>query len=60
MKKIVIMIKRVCIGIFGLYSVNILFKTINILIPINVYTIVISSSLGFFGILSLIILKFLI
>ncbi len=60
MKKIVIMIKRVCIGIFGLYSVNVLFKTINILIPINVYTIIISSSLGFFGILSLIILKFLI
>ncbi len=60
MKYLVYLIKKICIGIFALYSVNILFSTLNILIPINIFTISVSSCLGFFGIVALIVLKFII
>jgi inhibitor of the pro-sigma K processing machinery len=50
-------VKKLCIGIFSIYSVNILFSTLNINIPLNIYTIGISSFLGLFGLASIIVLK---
>lgn len=60
MKKLLFVVKRICLGIFALYSVNVLFSAINVVIPINIYSISISCFLGIFGIVALILLKFLI
>lgn len=60
MKYFIKIIKRLCLGIFAIYSVNILFSSINVLIPINLVTISLSSFLGIFGIIALVLLKFLI
>ncbi len=60
MNKVMVVIKRICFGIFGIYSVNVLFSAINIFIPINLITISLSSFLGIFGIMALVLLQFLI
>lgn len=53
-------VKKLCIGIFGIYSINVLFSTINIVIPINIFTIFMSSFLGIFGVIAIIAIKFMI
>lgn len=53
-------VKRLCLGIFSIYSVNVLFSSINVIIPINLYTIGMSSFLGIFGIVAIIVMKFMI
>lgn len=60
MKNVLKVIKKLCIGIFTIYSFNVLFSSLNITIPMNVFTISMSSFLGLFGIISLVIIKFLI
>lgn len=60
MKHLFKIVKKLCIGIFGIYSVNVLFSAINVAIPINLFTISMSSFLGIFGIISVIIMKFII
>ena len=60
MKHLFMIVKKFCLGIFGIYSVNVLFSTINIIIPINFYTIIMSSFFGIFGIISIIVMKFMI
>lgn len=60
MKLLLRIVKKLCIGIFTIYSVNVLFSAINIVIPMNVFTIGMSSFLGVFGIVSIIVIKFLI
>mgnify|MGYP002620733355 CR=1 FL=1 len=50
-------IKKFCVGIFSLYSINLFIQYLNINIPINIFTIFMSSFLGVFGIVSIIILK---
>ena len=60
MNKVMNVVKKICLGIFGIYSVNILFGAINIFIPINLITISLSSFLGIFGIMALVLLRFLI
>ncbi len=60
MKLIFKVIKKLCLGIFSIYSVNILFSLVNIIIPINIYTISMSSFLGIFGIIGVIAMKFII
>ena len=52
-------VKKLCIGIFSIYSINILFSLVNIVIPINIYTIGMSSFLGIFGIMGIITMKFI-
>ena len=49
MKLIFKVIKKLCLGIFSIYSVNVLFSLVNIVIPINFYTISMSSFLGVLG-----------
>ena len=60
MKFVTNILKKICLGIFGIYSINILFSLINIVIPINVYTILLSSMLGVSGITAIIVLKLII
>ncbi len=60
MKYLFKLVKKLCLGIFGIYSVNILFSLVNIVIPINFYTISMSSFLGIFGIIGVIVMKFII
>ena len=60
MKHLFMIVKRLCLGIFSIYSVNVLFSSINVIIPINLYTIGMSSFLGIFGIISVILMKFII
>ena len=60
MKILFKIIKKICLGIFSIYSVNVLFSLVNIVIPINFYTISMSSFLGVFGIVAIIVMKFMI
>jgi pro-sigmaK processing inhibitor BofA len=60
MKHLFRIVKKLCLGIFSIYSVNVLFSLVNVVIPINFYTISMSSFLGIFGIMSVIAMKFLI
>lgn len=60
MKSIFKIVKKLCLGIFGIYSVNVLFSLVNVVIPINIYTLGMSSFLGIFGIMSVIAMKFII
>ena len=57
MKLLSKIIKKVCIGIIRIYSFNVLFKLIDIIIPINIFTIVISSLLGIPGNFAIVLLK---
>ena len=50
-------IKKVCLGVISIYSFNVLFKLINIIIPINIFTIAISSILGVSGNFALVLLQ---
>ena len=60
MKFFIRILKAICLGIFGIYSANVLFGIINVVIPINIYTIAISSSLGIFGVVSIILIELMI
>jgi len=60
MKSLMKIVKKLCIGIFSIYSINVLFSAINIVIPMNVFTIGMRSFLGIFGVISIIVIKFLI
>lgn len=60
MKHLFEIVKKLCLGIFSIYSVNVLFSLVNIIIPINIYTISMSSFLGIFGIIGVIAMKFII
>lgn len=60
MKRICSILRKLCIGIFSIYSINILFSSINVIVPINVYTVSMSSFLGIFGLVAIIIMKLII
>ena len=60
MKRLFRIVKKLCLGIFSIYSVNVLFSLVNVVIPINLYTIGMSSFLGIFGIVAIIVMKFMI
>jgi len=60
MKYITYAIKRICLGVISIYSFNVLFKLLNVVIPINVYTIGLSSIFGITGLITVILLKFII
>lgn len=55
-KKLVIVIKKVCTSIFILYGLNFILSSINIVIPINVISILVVTLLGFPGLFSLILM----
>ena len=53
-------VKRIIIAILILYGLNIITINMDVIIPINVTTILVVSSLGFSGLASIIALYFLI
>lgn len=57
MKLIYKLVKSICLGIITIYSFNVLFKLINVIIPINIFTIAVSSILGISGNFALVLLK---
>lgn len=57
MKLVYKIIKSICLGIITIYSFNVLFKLINVIIPINIFTIAISSILGVSGNFALVLLQ---
>lgn len=60
MKIIMKVIKNICLGIFSIYSINVLFSSINIYIPINLFTLLISSALGIYGVITVLVIKLII
>ena len=59
-KMIINVVKKIVIGIFILYGFNLLVSSINIIIPINYITVGTVSFLGIPGLLSLVLLFFLV
>ena len=59
-KKIVSVLKKIVIAFLMLYAFNLLVSSININIPINIVTVGTISILGFPGLLSLIVLFFVV
>lgn len=57
MKKIMLVIKRIVMGLCMLYTFNILVSKTGLIIPINIYSIAIVSLLDIPGILLLLLLK---
>lgn len=57
MKLIMKIVKNLVFGIFSIYSFNVLFSTLNIVLPINLFTILMSSFFGIYGSLTILILK---
>lgn len=55
-KKIYNLIKKVIIAIFMLYAFNVMVSPINIIIPINIVTVLFGSCFGIFSIPFLVIL----
>lgn len=55
-KKLVIVIRKVCTSIFILYGLNFILNSINIVIPINAISILVVTLLGFPGLFSLILM----
>ena len=60
MKIFIRVLKAICLGILSIYSANVLFGIINVVIPINLYTIAVSSTLGIFGVISIILIELMI
>ena len=60
MKIFVKIIKKICVGMITIYSFNMLFGLLNIIIPINFYTISVSTFLGIPGNFALVVLKMVI
>ncbi|MCI8574888.1 MAG: hypothetical protein HFI09_00270 [Bacilli bacterium] len=59
-KMIINLIKKIVIGFFVLYGFNLLVSSISILIPINCITVGTVAFLGIPGLLSLVVLFFLV
>jgi len=55
-KKIIFFIKKCILSFFILYGFNVIAGSFNILIPINIFTVLITSILGFPALFSLILL----
>lgn len=60
MKRIWDVVKKVIIAIFMLYGLNLLISSLNIVIPINVISVVLVSIFGAPGVLTLVLLFLLI
>lgn len=52
--------KSVILSSFCLYLLDFIFVSFNFVLPINLYTIFITSTLGIFGLFGLIVFKFFI
>lgn len=59
-KKVLKLIRKLCVAFVMLYGLNIILDSVNIFIPINIITLVVVTLLGTPGILGLVIAYFLI
>lgn len=58
-KKIAIVLRKICTSVFIIYGLNILLSALNIFIPINLINVGVVSTLGFPGLFSLILMFFI-
>lgn len=59
MKLFTRVVKRLVWTIFNIYSINLLFQFVNVVIPINLYTIGFGSIFGFVGVMFMVAWKFI-
>ena len=59
-KKLIVVLKRVVFSFILLYSLNLFVNSLNIIIPINIFTLGVVSFLGIPGIFSLIVMFFIV
>ena len=59
LKKILNVVKKIIMAVLLIYAYNIMGLPINVMIPINIITVLIASILGLPGILSLIVFSLL-
>lgn len=59
-KKVTNLFRKIIVGFFVLYGFNLLVSSVNIFVPINVITLGTVSFLGIPGLLSLVVLFFII
>ena len=59
-KNILVFIKNFVLSFIFIYTLNIMLVNVDLFIPINMYTLCISTFLGTSGIVSLVILSYLI
>ena len=60
MKLVKYLIKKIVYSAFLLYGYNLIAVNFNMIVPINVYSMSIVSVLGSFGLISLVLFKYLI
>lgn len=60
LKKVIKVIRKICFAFLFLYGINVLLSSMNILIPINVPTVVTVSMLGTPGFISLFVVYMII
>jgi len=58
--KIIKMLKKICIAFVMLYGLNIILGSVDIFIPINIFTLILVTLLGAPGILGLVVTYFII
>lgn len=59
-KKIIKLLRKICVAFVMLYGLNILLTSVNVFIPINIITLILVTFLGAPGILGLVATYFLI
>lgn len=59
-KKIIKLLRKICIAFVMLYGINLILSSIDIFIPINALTIILVSLLGSPGIIGLVVTYFII
>jgi len=59
-KKIIMIVRKICFGFLFLYGINMILSSVNIFIPINIPTVATVSLLGTPGFLSLLAMYYII
>lgn len=59
MKKVLLIIRKIVIGLCMLYTFNVLVSKTGFVAPINIYSLIIVSVFGLPGMISLLVLKIL-
>lgn len=60
LKTVLSIIKKIILAFILIYSIDLILGNANIFIPLNIWTIILTTILGPFGIVALIILKMII
>lgn len=60
LKKLMIVVRKVCTAIFILYGFNLILSAVNVIIPINIINVALVTVLGFPGLFVLVLMFFII